>query len=429
MANSFRYDLMPAGSCVLCALSGGSDSMYLLSRLLEGGYRVCAAHYNHHLRPSADRDEQFVRDWCARHSIPLTVGHGDVADHAAKQHMGIEEAARDLRYAFLQETAAQTGCALIATGHHAGDNAETVLMNLIRGCGTGGLSGIPVRRSNIVRPMLDVTRREIEAYLSAHSIPHVEDETNCDQSYTRNRIRHQLLPLLEELNPQAAAHISSAARRAEEDDAELCRQAEHLLRQCVQTEEGPTIAVSVLNDAPKPVALRVLKRLAPAARSIHLEQMLDLCRSGDPSARTDIPGQTVFRVYDNILFSAEVPPVPHPAHLHEGAQIWGNWHITCTPAVCPSKAYVDRSCFYLRCGTYLIRPRQEGDELRLGKRPLKSLKKLMIEARIPRHLRDHIPVLAGDSNQPAAAGGFGPNLEFLAQPGTPCLNIVIQKGE
>ena len=429
MAEQFRYDLIPKGSAVLCALSGGADSMYLLCRLLEGGYAVHAAHYNHNLRPTAKRDEQFVRDWCERHRIPLIAESGDVSAYAAKTGMGIEEAARELRYAFLQQAAGECGCSLIATGHHAGDNAETVLMNLVRGCGLNGLCGIPERRENIVRPMLGVTHEEIRQYLTAHEVPHVEDETNEDLTYTRNRIRHQLIPLLEELNPEAVAHITAAAKRAGEDERELQRQAELLLECCAETEDGISVPAAVLVSAPRAVALRAVKQLAPAAQSVHLEGILALCRGTDPSAELDIPGGCVRRVYDILLFGAESVASPQPMPILEGTQNWGSWEIICTPAVCPPKAYVDRTRFYLRSGDYTVRSRREGDELRLGKRPLKSLKKLMVEEKVPRYLRHTVPVLEDKDGMVAAAGGFGPHFEALAQPGTQCSYIIIRKGE
>lgn len=425
----FRYDLIPAGSRVLCALSGGADSMYLLCRLVEGGYDVRAAHYNHRLRPTADRDEQFVRAWCADHGIPLTTGSGEVAQYAAASGLGIEEAARELRYDFLRRAAAETGCPLIATGHHAGDNAETVLMNLIRGCGLGGLTGIPERRGPLVRPMLAVSRPEIEAYLTAHGVPHMEDETNLDLRYTRNRIRHQLIPLLEELNSQAAAHIAAAARRLGEDEAELERQARQLLALTEETGEGTFLPVSALLSAPRPIALRALQALAPGARSVHLDAMLELCGHSSPSARLDLPGGAVCRVYDRLLFTLSPASAPEPAPLREGVQLWGAWRIVCTPAVCPQKSYVDRTCFYLREGSYRIRPRQTGDAIRLGSRPVKTLKKLMIEEQLPRHLRGLVPVLADCADRVAAAGGLGPHKDSLAEPGTHCLHIIIQKGE
>ena len=428
MAN-FRYDLVPAGSKVLCALSGGADSMYLLYRLQEAGCDVHAAHYNHRLRPTAERDERFVRDWCETHGVPLTVGSDNVADFAAERGLGIEEAARELRYDFLYRTAAQTGCTLIATGHHAGDNAETVLMNLIRGCGLNGLCGIPERRGMLVRPMLEISPQEIRAHLADRGIPWVEDETNLDQSCTRNRIRHQLIPLLEELNPQAVRHINDAALRLRGDEAELVRRTQPLLAQFVETENGPSVPVSALNSAPRPIALRALRTVVPNAQAVHLEAILDLCRSIDPSAQLDLPGGTVRRCYDYLLFAEPQVSAPLSAPVSTGSQMWGKWLVTCSPAICPPKAYMDPTHFFLREQPYRLRSRREGDEIKLGERPRKTLKKLMIEARIPRYLREDIPVLADPNDQPAAAGGFGPHRDALAEPGSLCLEFTICKGE
>ena len=298
MGDAFQFGLIPPGSGVLCALSGGADSMYLLCRLLEGreryGWRVCAAHLNHGLRETAGRDEKFVRDWCGRRGVPLAVGLEDVAGYARREGLSLEEAGRTLRYRFLGQAALEAGCPLIATGHHAGDSAETVLMNLIRGCGLKGLAGIPERRDNIVRPMLEVSRGEIEAYLKEHGVPHVEDETNDDVNYTRNKVRHQLLPLLEELNPQAAAHIAAAARRLREDEEELSRQAAPLAAEGLDIPDGVALPVRVLREAPRPLALRacagLLERAGLGAQAVHLERVLALALGDDPSAGADLAG-------------------------------------------------------------------------------------------------------------------------------------------
>jgi len=433
----FRFELIPPGSGVLCALSGGADSMYLLCRLLEGreryGWTVQAAHLNHGLRPTAKRDEKFVRGWCEGHGVPLSVGVRDVAGQARQRGQGVEETAREFRYAFLAGAAADTGCDLIATGHHAGDNAETVLMNLIRGCGLKGLTGIPERRGNIVRPMLEVSRTDIEAYLTAHSVPHVEDETNADLAYTRNRVRRQLLPLLEELNPQAAAHIAAAARRLREDEEELARQAVPLAEQGLDIPEGAAIPARVLRDAPRPLALRacalLLDRAGLGGEAVHLDAILALAAGDDPSARLDVPGGSVRRQYEAVVFSPNPEPEPPaPVPLTEGTRRWGNWIVTCAPAVCPGKAYVSPWEFYLEPGDYLIRPRREGDSLALGQRPEKTVKKLMIEGRVPAHRRAFVPVLAR-GKQVAALGGFGPEKSCLAAPGAPALHIILKKEE
>ena len=436
--DGFRFDLIPPGAGVLCALSGGADSMYLLCRLLEGrekyGWTVYAAHFNHGLRPAAQRDEDFVRDWCKRQGVPLAAGRADVPAFVRREGLSVEEGARILRYRFLAETAEAEGLALTATGHHAGDNAETVLMNLIRGCGLNGLTGIPERRGDIVRPMLNVTRREIGDYLKEHGVPHVEDETNADPAYTRNRVRLRLLPLLEELNPRAAEHICAAAARLREDEAELSRQAERISGQGLDIPEGLAVNVEPLREAPRPIALRACGQLLDKAglsgESVHREGMLALALGDDPSAQIDVPGGSVRRQYELLALSPlweRLPP--EPMALEAGESRWGGWRISCTPTVCPAKAYLSPEEFYLKPGAYTLRPRREGDVITLGKRPSKTVKKLMIEGRVPACRRELVPVVDG-GGRAAALGGFGPDLDFLAEPGYPALHIIIKsRGE
>ncbi len=438
MGDAFRFDLIPPGCGVLCALSGGADSMYLLCRLLEGreghGWTVAAAHLNHGLRRSAGRDEEFVRAWCGAHGVPLMVGQADVAAFSACEGLSVEEAGRALRYDFLEETARQKGLELIATGHHAGDNAETMLMNLIRGTGLRGLAGIPERRDNIVRPMLGVSRAEVEAYLEKHGVPHVEDETNAALDYTRNRVRSQLLPLLEELNPRASAHIAAAARRLAEDEEELSRQAGLLAGQGLDISEGAAIPARVLREAPRPIALRACARLLNQAGlgggAAHLDGMLALAAGEDPSAQINVPGGTVRRQYDLLVLSAAPTPEPRaaPMALCLGENRWSGWRIFCEEATCPGKAYRSPGEFYLKPGEYLVRPRREGDRVVLGVRPRKTVKKLMIEGRVPASCRDRVPVLAL-GGQVAAVGGFGPDRGCLAEPGGPAVHIIIKAEE
>lgn len=434
MGGCFRYDLIPPGTKVLCALSGGADSMYLLCQLLEGaeqgGYFVLAAHFNHNLRLTARRDENFVRAWCSDKGIPLTVGQGDVAGRAEELGLGLEECARQMRYGFLAETAEKEGCALIATGHHAGDNAETVLMNLIRGCGLKGLTGIPERRGNIIRPMLAVTRAEIEDYLTGHGVPHVEDETNGDESYTRNRIRRRLIPLLEELNPRAAEHIAAAAVRLREDERELTRQAALLTECAEQGPDGVFIPAILLADAPRAVALRAIAQLLDRAGgsgyAVHLESILALAAGSDPSARLDLSGgYTVRREYDRLVFGLSPAGPPAPMKLASGQFRWGSWSLSCTPSVCPPRPYISKTEFFLRPALYTVRSRREGDEIKLGRRPTKTVKKLLIEEKVPAARRELIPVIAHSSGKAAALGGFGPEAQYLAHPGQSSLHIIL----
>ena len=225
---------LPSGR-VLCAVSGGADSVCLLHsclRLTHGGdTTVCAAHYNHCLRGGeSDRDERFVRSLCASLGVELRVGRGDVAAYAREHGMGTEEAARELRYAFLEEAADELGCGYILTAHNADDNAETMLMALVRGSGPRGLAGIPPRRGRILRPMLGATRAEIEAYLAENGLEHVEDSTNECTDYTRNRIRKLCMPVLREINPRFAEAAARAGALLREDDAYLSSLAADFLK-------------------------------------------------------------------------------------------------------------------------------------------------------------------------------------------------------
>ena len=198
-----KYNMLPQGSTVLCALSGGADSMALLS-VLEAlakprSLTLHAAHFNHQLRgEESQRDEDFVVQWCQKRGIPLVVGRGDVAQEAQEQGKGVEETARAMRYGFLTATAQELGADKIATAHNADDNAETLLLHLARGTGLDGLTGIPPVRGILIRPLLATPRIDIAVYLAQEEIPHVEDSSNQDTVYARNRLRQEVMPVLRE---------------------------------------------------------------------------------------------------------------------------------------------------------------------------------------------------------------------------------------
>lgn len=437
MSGRFDYGLIPPGSRVLCALSGGADSMYLLCRLLEGagrgGYTVAAAHYNHNLRPTAARDECFVRDWCRRQEVELVVGSGDVAGTARRQGLGIEVCARGLRYDFLERAAHRLGCQLIATGHHAGDNAETVLMHLLRGSGLEGLCGIPPRRGRLIRPMLTLERGQVLAYLEGERVPHVEDESNDDPAYTRNRIRAQVLPLLEQLRPGATERIAAAAARLRVDRDALEADSARLATQARPTPRGLSLPARVLAAAPRATALRaagtLLARAGLGDRSSWREGIVALAVGDRPSGGLDVAGGRVYRAYGELIFSPGRPEPPPPEQpLEEGETRWGAWVIAARTGLCPPAAYAGPGEFYLKPAGYVIRSRKPGDGLRLGKRPWKSLKKLMIEERVPREERPAVPVLALEGGA-AAVGGLGPDWDALAAPGKRCLHITMRRGE
>ena len=187
---------------------------------------MSAAHYNHSLRGAeSDRDAAFVAEWCALRGIPCIVGAGDVGREAELRGLGVEETARQMRYEFLRTVADTTGCDRIATAHSADDNLETLLLHLVRGAGLHGLAGIPPRRGDIVRPLLTTARADIMAYLEEHHVPHVEDSTNTDEAYARNRIRRQVVPVLRQLNPRLTESAAETMGYLRADDDFLNAQA------------------------------------------------------------------------------------------------------------------------------------------------------------------------------------------------------------
>lgn len=398
-----RYDMVQPGDCVTCAVSGGADSiallwaMYLLRDKL--GIRLAAAHFNHHLRGSeSDRDEAFVRDFCARYEISLSVGSGKVCSG----EKGLEAAARDARYRFLDTLPGK-----IATAHTANDNAETVFMRMVRGTGLKGLGAIAPVRGRVIRPMLLVTRQQVMDFLEDYHLSFVEDSSNYTDQFLRNRLRHQVMPLLTEENPRVAENLSAMALRLREDEKAL----EELSR---------------IQDPPQVDALRTM---SPALRSRALARFLEnsgirepeaehialaesLVFSHKPSAKARFPGGvTVSRCYGSLTVRDELRPLepvslPCPGSV-ELPQL--GLRVSCVPAEgiqnTPNKFTVAPA------GEILLRCRQAGDEMRLpgGK---KSLKKLFVDRKIPAWQRLGIPVIA-DEKGVLGVYGVGANLDRL----------------
>ena len=207
-----RYNLLNYNDLYIVALSGGADSVALLLLLKEQGFRIHAAHCNFHLRgEESDRDEAFCVELCGRLGIELHRVHFDTKTYADLHHVSIEMAARELRYRWFEQLRQDIGAAAVCVAHHQNDSVETILMNIIRGTGLRGLTGIQARNGFVLRPLLCVSRDEIERFLAERGQSYVTDSSNLTEDYMRNKIRLQVLPLLQTLNPAVLNHILQTA--------------------------------------------------------------------------------------------------------------------------------------------------------------------------------------------------------------------------
>ncbi|MEA4870030.1 MAG: tRNA lysidine(34) synthetase TilS [Christensenella sp.] len=251
------------GDTVLVALSGGADSTALLLSLCEcrdageiGG--LFAAHLNHGIRgENANRDQRFCEALCARLEIPLATETIGVPAYAKAHGQSIEQAAREVRYAFLERAREAFHANVIATAHHKDDQAETLLLHLIRGSGTGGLCGMQPRNGRIIRPLLDVSREEILLSLQLRGEPFCEDETNAENGAARNRIRNELMPLLQTLNPGVASALAKTAKLVSEDEAFLRQLSEEAERE-ISCNGG--LERTKLAALAAPIGTRILRR-------------------------------------------------------------------------------------------------------------------------------------------------------------------------
>jgi tRNA(Ile)-lysidine synthase len=271
-----RHLDIPDDAHLVLAVSGGPDSMGMLhaaARLVATDarrWRLTVAHLDHQLRTDSADDAAFVADAAAALGLPCETRATDVAALARAEGRSIEDAGREARYRFLEEVAPDG--ALIATAHTLDDLAETVLMNLMRGSGLTGVRGIPARRGRVVRPLLGERRAALRALLDASGIEYRLDASNADSAYLRNRVRHELLPLLEQLRPGAVDRMSQFARLAADDDALLDELAAAELRRRLADGEIDW------HDPPAPAMARRVLRLAigePAPSAERLEALLD----------------------------------------------------------------------------------------------------------------------------------------------------------
>lgn len=408
-----RHDVsLPSQATVLCGVSGGADSvalLLLLQRLaVSYPFTLHAAHLDHGLRPESADDAAFVVALCARLEVPLSSERIDVRALSVERGEGLEAAGRFARRRFFEATAAGLGGAHIALAHHADDQAETILFRLLRGSGIGGLAGMRPRVGPYIRPLLSFSRAELRGWLQAQGEVWRDDASNLDPTFSRNRIRHQLLPELQTFNPcleEALCRLGAQVALEEDDwrqrvEAFICQQ----VQAGVDGEEVPIAALQALTPA---LRRRVIRELLVRARgdllridAVHLDLVDGLMDGARPQAEVHLPAAWVARRYDRLLFAARVPECaefslqvegPGDYPLPDGSLL----QVALVDAVpadeCPLTACFDAASVPF---PLLVRAMQPGDRFQpSGMQGRKRLKDYFIDARIDHETRRRTPLL------------------------------------
>ena len=394
-------EVFARGEQVLAAVSGGADSVALLLLLhdaaREGRIELCAAHFEHGIRGEASReDERFVRELCARLSIPLTVGSGNVPAFARTRGMGIEQAARDARYAFLRDTMREVKADVIATAHHMDDQTETVLMHLFRGCGLKGLSGMSARRDDLARPLLHVRKDDLIAFLRERGQDWREDATNAAPDTPRNRLRHEVIPAAEAIYPGAVSAVARLARIVADEDALLSERAQSFLDARVMPIPGGR-RVDLSGDPPRALVRRAFNELA--GMSYELVERLWALNGGAMETSGGIRAE---RIGDRLYLLEDSPPSPQPVPLPVQGEVMlpgiGSLRVE------PSEPMPERNDHYVQVLRHdalvgaVVRTRLPGDRIQpLGMMGVKKLKDYLIDRKVDRPLRDSLMLVARGS--------------------------------
>ena len=381
--------LIPTGATVTVALSGGADSvalLYALSKLKEQlNISLNAAHLNHLIRgEEAFRDEAFVNEFCGKLGIPLICERIDVPKFAKENNLSLETAARQLRYDFLRRVSGD----LIATAHTASDNLETVLLNLTRGTAIDGLCGIPIKRENIIRPLISSTRDMIENYCKENDLPFVTDSTNLSDDYTRNMLRHSVIPVLKKINPQVENSVIKTSKSLKNLSVMVTNEAKAFINKNFVDSKLKLADFGFLNtEIAKRVIIEFIKLLDNeiSLESCHIDEIYKICING---GKTNIPKNCYCVNNDGFLRFADGKKLEIPSYdvkISKISQKINNLFLN-------SSLDCDRIV-----GKLVVRTRQSGDSIRLANRGCtKTLNKLFNELSIPTYLRDSIPVISDD---------------------------------
>ena len=424
-----KHSMLSGGETVLVGLSGGPDSVCLFSVLNilrdELNLKLHAVYVDHRLRPDETPHEiEFCRKLCEEMSIPFINKAVDVKSYAKEQGMNIQEAARELRYRIFDEVSHETKADRIALGHTADDQMETFFMRFFRGSGPGGLAGIPPVRAKIIRPLIEVGRQEIEAFLGAHGITYIIDSSNLKEDYFRNRLRLSLIREFKRFNPRIAQTISRTMDILREEERYFDVAVTKALMKLIsrKTDLRIELFLAPMESMDKVILRRVLRRAIDQTRGLrgmgfqHIEDVMEMIRRGKPGDRVFLPkGLRVIKNYATLVMTSEIPlrletvtlNVPGQAvmsdikavvnaSLEESVENYGDGR---------TKVVFDAD----KTGTTLmVRPREKGDffyPMGFGKR--KKLQDFFVDEKVPRDERDSIPLILSGNDIVWIAGFRG----------------------
>ena len=370
------------------AVSGGADSVALLDIMLklrdEYGFEVIAAHFNHKLRgEESDRDQEFVKSLCNKQCVKLFCGEGDVLSFAKEQKFSTELAARKMRYDFFETLPANA----VATAHTASDNLETVIFNLVRGSGIGGICGIPPRRGKYIRPLIFCTREEIEKYCSENKLQYVTDSTNLSDDYSRNKIRHNIVPLLKELNPAVENNVTNTSLLLSYDRDALNNFAKSEYNRRI-SKDG--LSVKNIADLGPAVCSRVLRLFCKKKTGVepdyrHTQDLFNVAVNGGRCSLENgfeaIRQKSILKIisFNNTpKFSVRITKIKNDKKINS---LLSKNLIDCDKIV----------------GELKVRTREPGDKIKLsGRGVTKTLKSLFNEKSISLNNRKVLPVISDD---------------------------------
>ena len=422
-----KYKLIEKGDGVVVGVSGGPDSVCLLHALCslseQLNIRIYAVHINHMLRGEESiADQRYVEDLCEKLGIPLYVRTFDIKSIAAEKGISLEEAGREVRYREFEKVCKEVGADKIAVAHNRNDQAETVLMHIIRGAGTGGLKGMDFKRGNVIRPLLGIDRKDIEEYCRLHGLSPRTDSTNLESIYTRNKIRLDLIPYINtQFGIDIEDNLCRMSRLIRDEDEFIENEAACVFRESIRMERTGQIWLDIpklMNSHPAilrrvlRMAVRKIKGDLKGIENVHIEAAADLCILGETGKLIHLPSDIrISKSYDTLkvfidsekekprpfCIPVEVPGITLVEDLEAAliAEITTNGGSFSYKNMGDNRSLIQYFDYNsLNDGIY-IRNRRNGDVFKPFKsRGTKKLKEYFIDSKIPRDARDKIPLIA-----------------------------------